>query len=73
MPDFTEKYPVELIPDGSGGLTLVPCNDKANELLAAFFTSYGSNTTVAITAPSAERDGYGQSNDPYNSIKFATS
>lgn len=70
--DFTEKYPAEIIFDGAN-LTVVPCNDKTNEALATFFTAHGDHTTLVISQPSAERDGYGQSNDPYSSLLFTTS
>lgn len=67
------KYAKCLIERVDNVLTLVPLNDQGNDELKAFFTSDGSDTTVAITQVDAGRDGYGSTSGPYSNLVFTTS
>lgn len=72
MPNQVEKLPCEAIIEGAN-ISFTPMNDKANDAFAAFFAAEGTNTTVAITAPDASRDGYDSANQPYSMLLFTTS
>lgn len=72
IPDRTSNPLCHFLTSGAN-CWVVPLNSEAKDALDAFFSSYGSNTTVAITQEDAGRGGYAQTGEDSKALKFATS
>lgn len=68
---YTKTPKVRFITDGAT-IYLDPLDSEAKAALEAWFDTYGTNTTVAITEEAANRGGYGK-DGPYSVMKLVTS
>lgn len=73
IPNRTNSFKAEIILDGAD-MYVLPDDAQCDAALKAWFTSYGSNTTVAITQDTTGlHGGYGQTTGGFAAVQFATS
>lgn len=74
MPNRTDGAMAQVIYDATNNvLRVVPYNSEGKAVLDAAFADMGALTTVAATQEDAVRSGYGDTTQPYKTLKLTFS